>query len=75
MGPRCWEVAASVDAACCMASMRVGPEALLVKRVWRVTTSSLASKIALMSRATLISCIVDTAWLDVMLHVAFAHVF
>ena len=61
VGPRCWEVAARVDAACWMASMRVDPEALLVKRVWRVTTSSLASKIALMSRATLISCRMNTA--------------
>ena len=61
VGPRCWEVAARVEAACWMASMRVGPEALLVKRVWRVTTSSLASKIALMSRATLINCNVNSA--------------
>lgn len=39
-----------------MAPISVGTEALLVKRVWRVTTSSLASKMALMSSATLISC-------------------
>lgn len=56
VGLRFWDLAPSVVAACWTAVMRADSEALLVNRVWRVTTSSLASKIALMSRATLISC-------------------
>jgi len=56
VGPRCCEVAPNLAAAASMPVMRAATEALLVKRVCRETTSSLASKMALMSRAALISC-------------------
>ena len=56
VGPRCCEVAPSLAAAASMPVMIAATDALLVKRVCRDTTSSLASKMALMSRAALISC-------------------
>ena len=56
VGPRCCEVAPNLAAADSMPVMRAATEDLLVKRVCRETTSSLASKMALMSNAALISC-------------------
>ncbi len=56
VGPRCCEVAPNLAAASSMPFTRPATEALLVKRVCRETTSSLASKTALMSKAALISC-------------------
>lgn len=56
VGPRCCEVAPNLAAAASMPVMRAATEDLLVKRVCRETTSSLASKMALMSNAALISC-------------------
>ena len=78
VGPRCCEVAPSLAAAASMPVMRAATEALLVKRVCRETTSSLASKMALMSRAALISCRssmeVGSTKAQVMLKVQFVQV-
>ena len=54
--PRRSKAAPSLVAACSSPVMISATGALLVKRVWRVTTSSRASKIGLMSNAALISC-------------------
>ena len=68
--PRRSEAAPSLQAACSSPVMISATGALLVKRVWRVTTSSRASKIGLMSKAALISC---TTYCSVLVYLTANH--